>query len=162
MSGLGTELHIDNLISRIEELERRLRDLEANAVTGTPAVLSRLRGTALSASISVGAEAANVINVAVELSDGNGSAISTAAVVNFYLANDASGQTATTTAPNGGIAIGTDGVMIEWAANLSGLLVSEADGGIDINLTHSSTGTWYLVVVLPSGERVISEAITFT
>ena len=48
--------------------------------------------------------------------------------------------------------------LIEWLANLSGLVVSEADGDLDVVVT-GSTGTFFLVLVMPGGNLVISPAI---
>ena len=114
----------------------------------------------------IGAEAANVINVAVQLlADEQGAEYldaTSGAWVMWYLADDAAGDTPTTVAPDGGVAVGTDGTIIEWAANLSGVAVSEVDGDIDINITHAAGAkTVYLVVALPTGRRVVSGAITF-
>jgi len=114
------------------------------------------------ATITVGAEATNVINVAIQFTDADDNEIAARCAVPFYLADDAAGDTPSSGAPDGGIAIGADGALIEWAANLSGLVISEADGDVDIDLTESSTGTWYLVLVMPSGNLVASGAITFT
>jgi len=113
------------------------------------------------ATITVGSEAADVINVAVQLLDADDNEIAARGSVPFYLADDATGDTVTGTAPDGGIAIGTDGAMIEWTANAAGLLVSEADGDIDIDMTESGTATWYLILVMPNGKLVASGAITF-
>lgn len=116
----------------------------------------------LSADFTVGAEAGNAINVAVQLKDRlNKNDLGERAAVQFYLADDAAGDTPSATAPDGGIAIGTDGALIEHAANLSGLAISEVDGDIDIDLTESGTGTWYLVLVMPDGQLQVSGAITF-
>ena len=44
----------------------------------------------------------------------------------------------------------------------SKLLVIEADGDIDITIGDASgAATYYLVLVMPSGELVVSDAITF-
>ena len=48
----------------------------------------------------------------------------------------------------------------ELAASIF-LLVSEADGDIDINITESGTDTFYLVLVMPNGKLIVSDAITF-
>ena len=40
-------------------------------------------------------------------------------------------------------------------------LISEADGDIDINIVESGVATWYLVLVMPNGELIVSDAITF-
>lgn len=111
---------------------------------------------------TVGTEAADVINVAIQLNDPEGSALTEVGVLDFYLADDAAGLTPSTTAPAGGIAIGTDGALIETVANLSGTMISEVDGDIDINITNATTTpTFYLVLRLPCGGLAISGAITF-
>ena len=110
---------------------------------------------------SEGAEVPDDINVAAQLQDGLGNDLAAGAVLPFYLADDAAGLTPSTTAPDGGIVIGTDGALIESVANLSGLVVSEEDGDIDIDMTESGTATWYLVIVLPSSKKAVSPAITF-
>lgn len=113
-----------------------------------------------SATITVGTETAGTtINVAVQFTDPDGTAITSAVSVPFYLAGDAAGQTIGT-APSGGIAIGTDGLMIEWTANVAGMLTSEADGDVDINMIEAGALTNYLVLVMPDGSLVISDAIT--
>jgi hypothetical protein len=115
----------------------------------------------LSAKITVGTEAANAINVAIQFLDRrNGADLGEAVAVPCFLSTTATG-TALSTAPSGGIAIGTDGLLIEWTANLAGLLISESDGDADITITEESTGTWYLILVMPNGRLVASPAITF-
>jgi hypothetical protein len=141
---------------------RTLFKIGGTTVTSTAAEINTLGGNAAAAEYTIGAEAANVINVAVQLQDANAADLAVAAALQFYLADDAAGLTPSTTAPDGGIAIGTDGALIESVANLSGLMVSEADGDVDIDLTHAAgAATWYIVVVLPNGALDVSAAITF-
>jgi hypothetical protein len=112
--------------------------------------------------MTVGAEASDVINVAIQVNDPEGKAIDHAVALDFYLADDAAGLTPSSSAPAGGIAIGTDGALIENVANLSGKLITEVDGDCDIDITNATTTpTFYLVVVLPDGQLAISDAITF-
>lgn len=114
------------------------------------------------ASFTIGGEAADVINVAVQLKDVFGADLAVRGSVDFYLSDDANGDSIASAAPDGGIAIGTDGLMIEWTANLAGKLTSESDGDIDINMTHAAGAkTVYLVLVLPNGKLKVSSAITF-
>lgn len=115
----------------------------------------------LQATMVVGTEATNVINVAGQLQDVFGDDLAKAAAVQFYLADDAAGMTPSTTAPTGGIAIGTDGALLESIDNLSGTIIAEADGDFDIDLTDTGTPTFYLVLIMPNGKLVISDAITF-
>ena len=111
--------------------------------------------------IVVGTEAANVINVAIQMKNLDEQDMAAACAVPFYLADDVVGLDPATAAPDGGIVIGTDGAMIEWTGNLSGLLVSEADGDIDIDMTDAGVMTKYLVLVMPDGSLVVSAAITW-
>ena len=109
---------------------------------------------------TIGAEAANVINVGIQLKDGV-SEVGERLCVKAYLSDDANGDSVADTAPTT-VAIGTDGVLIPLVTGKCFLLTSEVDGDIDINITLSSgADTWYLVVVLPDGRLVVSDAITF-
>lgn len=109
----------------------------------------------------IGAENTNAINVGLQLNDMLGTALAVRGSVVAYLSDDANGDSIAGTAPDGGWAIGTDGLLIPMVANKAATLVSEADGDIDITITESAAATWYLVVVLPDGRLVVSEAITF-
>lgn len=108
---------------------------------------------------SVGAEATNVINVGIQLKQGSN--LAQRGSVFAYLSDDANGDSVAGTAPGGGVAIGTDGVAIPVVAGKAFQLVSEVDGDIDLDITETGADTWYLVVVLPSGELKVSGAITF-
>ena len=116
----------------------------------------------LDAQMVIGTEAADVINVAIQLIDwDNSNPLDERAQVGFYMSDDAAGDSIAASAASVGIAIGTDGLMIEWTANLAGVLVSEIDGDIDIDIEEASVDTWYLVLVMPDGRLVVSGAITF-
>ena len=119
------------------------------------------RDLKIAAKFTIGTEAANAINVAVQLRDReNGNEITERVALNWYLASDATGDTISSAA-TGGIAIGTDGLLIEWTNNISGLVISEADGDIDVTITDTGTPTFYLVLVAPDGKLYPSAAITF-
>ena len=112
------------------------------------------------ATFSIGTEAGNEIDVTIQLLDGAGDEMATRSAVQFYLSDNANGDTlvAATTS----LAIATDGLMLEHISNSAGVLVSEADGDIDITIGDASgAATYYLVLVMPSGELVVSDAITF-
>ncbi|MCL4867798.1 MAG: hypothetical protein KJ063_02420 [Anaerolineae bacterium] len=116
----------------------------------------------VAARFTVGTEAANAITVTVQLLDRqNGNEIHERVGMPWYLSGDANGDSIAGAAPTGGIAIGTDGLLLEWTNNLSGLVVSEADGDIDVILTDTGTPTFYLVLVAPDGKLLVSGAITF-
>lgn len=131
-------------------------------VTATADEINTLTGAVASADITVGTQAGDVINVAVQLLDAAGDDLATRGNVRFYLSDDANGDSVAATAASGGIAIGTDGLAIEVVDNKAGWLTSEADGDIDLNITEAGADTWYLVIVLPTGLLVVSDAITFS
>jgi len=110
---------------------------------------------------TIGSEAANAINVSIQLTDRkNGGDIAERVALMWYLASNATGD-AIATAPDGGIAIGTDGLLIEHTNNVAGVVVSEVDGDIDVTITESTAKSFYLVLVAPDGKLYPSSAITF-
>ena len=118
------------------------------------------------ATITVGAEAGDTINVAIQLTNPQGGDIDHIGVVDAYLSSDSGGD-GLASAPSGGVAIGTDGTILkEYTTDVFFTLQSESDGDIDIDITTSSSGddpsAIYLVVVLPGGKIVVSDAIDFT
>jgi len=108
----------------------------------------------------IGVEAGNVINVGIQLKDSAGADLAVRAGVIAYFSDDANGDSVAGTAPTT-VAIGTDGVAIPLVAGKAFQLVSEADGDIDIDITEAGIDTWYLILVMPDGRLVASNAITF-
>lgn len=135
--------------------------LAGTQVTALAAEINALDAAPLDVDFTVGSESTNVINVALQLNDASGAALATRAAVFAYLSDDANGDSIAATAPDGGVAIGTDGLAIPLVAGKAWTLVSEADGDIDLNITESGAATWYLIVVLPNGKLAASDAITF-
>jgi hypothetical protein len=90
----------------------------------------------------------------------NGNEIGEKIGIMWYLSSDANG-TAIASAPSGGIAIGTDGLLREWTANVDGLVISEVDGDIDVNITETGDGYFYLNLVMPDGKVMTSGIIDF-
>lgn len=118
--------------------------------------------SAASASFTIGAEATNVINVAVALLDGAGTALASLHGVSVFLSDASTGIGIAATAPDGGIAIGTDGAILDATVADKALWAqSEADGTFDFDIEESGVATWYLVVQLPDGKQIVSDAITF-
>jgi hypothetical protein len=115
----------------------------------------------ITATMVVGIEAADVINVAIQLVDPAGTAVAERMGVMWYLSTDAEGDNVAAAAPSGGIAIGTDGLLFEWTANLAGWAISEVDGDIDVSLTETGDGFFYLILVMPNGKLVVSDIIDF-
>lgn len=110
----------------------------------------------------IGAEAADIINVGLQLTDAAGVDLAVIGNVFAFLSDSSTGDSIAATAPATSVAIGTDGaIVVEHTAKLAWTLQSETDGDIDIDITETGTDTWYLVVVLPDGTQVVSTAITF-
>ncbi len=116
---------------------------------------------AASATISVGAEETNVVNVAIQLTDGAGDNLDNQAAVIAYLSDAATGAGLATTAADT-VAIGTDGVLAEIVSGQVYVLISDATGAVDINVTQDAADTLYLILLLPSGKVVASSVLTFT
>lgn len=110
---------------------------------------------------TIGAEASDVINVALQLQSSNEDLGERAAVL-AYLSGDAEGDGVVGTAPTGGVAAGTNGeVIAELVADKVFVLKTDAAGDVDVDLTDTGTPTFHLVVVLPDGTLAVSDAITF-
>jgi hypothetical protein len=132
-----------------------------DGVTATAAEINTLDNVVAGLGYTIGTEAANAITVNVQFNDAAGTAMATRAAVYFFLSDDANGDSIVATAPDGGIAAGTDGWIEAITANKSFFGHSEADGDLDVVITESGTDTFYLVGVLPNGLYVVSGAITF-
>jgi hypothetical protein len=59
------------------------------------------------------------------------------------------------------VVVGTNGGCIHLVTDKCFLLNTDSSGRVDLDIVESSTGTWYLVLAFPNGERVVSGAITF-
>ena len=116
----------------------------------------------MKATFVIGSEVADVINVGIQLNDSAGVDSAEAAVVIVFLSDASSGLGIAATAPSGGVVIGTDGaIIVSHVTNLAFLLQSEADGDIDIDITHVGIKILYLVVVFSSGAMAVSAPIVF-
>jgi len=117
----------------------------------------------IDAKITVGSEGAgSIINVTVQLIDkDNGNELAERVAIFGYLSDDAYGNSIVSSAPDGGWAIGTDGLLIPVVTNKAAQFVTENDGDLDINITHAGANkTMYLVLIMPDGQLVVSGAIT--
>jgi len=132
----------------VKQLAQKYSPFKANRVGG--------------ASFTIGSESGDVINVVVQLEDGNGDALAERCAVTMYWSSSSTGDTIAVNPTS--ITIGTDGVIIQThSVAQSFTAVSEADGDIDIDLEYTGLPyTYYLVVILPGGPLVISSAISFS
>jgi hypothetical protein len=111
--------------------------------------------------IAVGAQATDTINVAIQLQDPDGNALTESMSLLGFLCDDADGVDQTATAPDGHVATGSAGACIHLVTDKFFLFNTNASGMVDIDIVESGADTWYLVLVFPNGERVVSDAITF-
>lgn len=114
------------------------------------------------ASITVGAEAGDARAITIQLKNADGTDRAQRDHILAYLLLDANGDAFATTGGSTGIAIGTDGALLALVAKKAWLLISEADGDIDLTWTDTGTEAAYLALRLPSGRVVISSALTNT
>lgn len=112
------------------------------------------------ASITVGSETANARAITIQLKDINGADITERTTVRADVMLDANGDAFVATGGSTGIAIGADGALLALVAKKSFLLVSEADGDIDLTWTDTGTEVAFLHLILPNGRRVVSSALT--
>jgi hypothetical protein len=112
------------------------------------------------ASITVGAEAANVRAITIQLKDATGADIAYAETVEILMYADAARAAFVTTGGSTGIEIGTDGALLDVVAKKYFIATSETDGDIDLTWTDTGTEAAYLALRLPSGRIIMSDALT--
>ena len=117
-------------------------------------------GAVRDASIVVGAEAADVRAITIQLKDGQGNDIAVRQTVQIIMLLDANGDAFVVTGGSTGIAIGTDGALLPVVAKKSFHAISEADGDIDLTWTDTGTEVAFLAIVLPNGKMIISDPLT--
>lgn len=117
---------------------------------------------ALDVEITVGDELTDVVNIAIQLVDGHGAPVAESKALFFYLADDSDGLIPTSTDPDGGVTIGSDGSLLVLSTDpTAGYLISDETGAIDLDVEESGAESWYLVVILPNGSLAISDEIVF-
>lgn len=115
-------------------------------------------GVVANASFSLATAAGGAQTVSIQLEDGFGYDVAEKTCVQVYLSSSAVGDGIDGAADS--LAGGTDGSVLSLATGKLALCQSESDGDIDIAVADStSAATWYMVVVLPNGKRVVSGAI---
>ncbi len=145
------------MTDKIGQVEWEMRNL--------PGLLPKMRtdlGVSGVAGVTFTVGASDTGTVGIQLLDAAGSNLDGVGIVQGYLADAATGLAPTSDEPSGGIAIGTDGVLLEIGTTGLFTLISEDDGHIDVVLTEAGADTWYLVIVLPNGTITVSTVITFT
>lgn len=113
------------------------------------------------ASITVGAEAANVRAITIQLKDANGNDIDYVETV-MVVVYDSAARTGFATGGTTGIEIGTDGALLALVAKKVFLATSESDGDIDLKWTDTGTESVAVAVYLPNGRCVTTAAFANT
>lgn len=114
------------------------------------------------ATITVGAENANVRAITIQLKDVEGQAINYREMVELVVLLDANGSDFAATGGSTGIAIGASGKLLAVVAKKLFRAISTAAGVIELTWTDTGTEAAYLGVRLPNGRVVISAALTNT
>jgi hypothetical protein len=146
------------------------REAEAQALVPLAALLGGVSSSAVGgassaladASITVGAENANVRAITIQLKDALGNDLESVQSVWIGVFLDAGALAFVVTGGSTGIAIGTDGALLAVVAKKLFLATCEADGDIDLTWTDTGTEAAYLGVILPNGKIVMSTALTNT
>lgn len=116
----------------------------------------------IDATITITQTTSEAFAAVVQLLGINGKDLTNRGQVDWYLSKDAYGDTlATDSTDITTLAAGTDGVVIEHNANVAGKAISESDGDIDFALAVPSGKTVYLVLCMPDGTLIVSNAMTY-
>lgn len=135
----------------------------ATAVTSSAAEINKLDGKALGTStITCADDAAGTTSLcSIVLKDADGAALTVRTNVLVYLSDDANGDSLVGTAPSGGWATTTDGLMISMVTNKAAWFTSESNGQIDFTITEAGAKNVYVVLVTPLGGLIVSSVDAF-
>ena len=98
--------------------------------------------------------------VTIQLKDYAGNNLSVPASIICYMASNATGLTPAALG-DAELLQATYGKLSILLTKLIFHLVSTATGKIDVTVTENGTDTYYLVLVMPNGKLVVSDALTF-
>jgi len=144
-------------------IKRSIEQGFAKGENGLYDILQNFNNMACGATITVAEKDTDEWYVYIQLTDYLGNDLTVPACVKAYLASDSDGLDINATALTTEMSIGSDGSIAVMTDNAAYLLVSEADGDIDISMGYTTGAkNFYLVVVLPTGKRVVSDVIAFT
>lgn len=115
------------------------------------------------AAFTIGAEASHTINVAVQLQDARGQAVTQITQCSCYLSDNADGSTLTATPTTSAPAIGTNGVLLGITTTGKFFdVITNKSGQFDVNIVNTSAQNYYLVLLLPDGTILVSPIIAIT
>lgn len=125
--------------------------------------IRELQNAHLDASFTIGSESSNAINVAIQLKYDKSRADTVRRAVLAYLSDDANGDSVVATKPDGGVAIGTDGLLLPVSPTLSNALI--LDGDLAIHSVAEQFKTSKTAVYLINGisyTKAATTALTFS
>lgn len=105
----------------------------------TPASLAAFWAAPMSAGFTVGTEASDTIKVTIQLKDSAGSDMAVRSSVLAYLSNDANGDSICTTAPAGGCAIATDGLLVPVTPSITNAMLLHGNLVVTTNTAKFKT-----------------------
>ncbi len=114
------------------------------------------------ATIAITEGAGGAFTCAIQLQGENGQDLAGVGAVAFYLSKNSDGSTlCADSTDTTEIAIATDGLLVENVTDVAGWLISESDGDIGLTVTVASGKVAYLVLIMPDGRLVISDAMSY-
>jgi hypothetical protein len=165
---------------RVDVLDMTALKLSGVSVTASAAELNALTASGLTnydtsalhsqstgihgCTISAGEEDTDVINVSIQFLDVTlGQAPTNPQSCLMHFSDNSDGSTISTTAPDGTVAIGTYGQLLDvsGAKKIFYLVTDPATGLIDINITNTTAATFYIAIQFAYGKLSVSDAITF-
>ena len=130
-------------------------------ITASGAELNLNDNQVANAVYTITPEATDVVKLAIQLNDAAGVAMAIPSCLRWYLSSDAAGQVIAA-APSSGIAIDVDGLLQEFTANVAGMVTSEADGDISLDIEDNTTRNIFFNMVMPTGAIVTSAVLAFS
>ena len=139
-------------------------NLKGTALTASADEINKLNGAPIGThTFVIGVEGGNVINVGIQLNDGDAAALAVRGAVRAYLSDDAAGDSVAATAPSGGVVIGTDGLAIPVTPALTNALL--VDGNLAISAVPEKFKTTQTAAFLIGGvshTKAATDNLVFT
>ena len=117
-------------------------------------------GCAYSATFTIADQSGETRLVTIQFKDWAGNNLTVPVSVLCYTASDATGLTPTALEDEE-LLEATYGKLQTIVTKTLYQLISTAAGKADVTVTENGTDTYYLVLVLPNGKLVVSDALTF-
>lgn len=115
------------------------------------------------ATFTIAEEAANVIDVGVQLLDARGRPLPAGqlAHVTAYLSDDAAGADITAVVPTSGLAATVGSMLAEIVNDKMAIFQTNGSGSFTVRITQTAAQTYYLCLLMPDGSIIVSSSITF-